>query len=51
MQWLDLVDAWVACKHKLVCDTKLDGLAFELVGVQALFNTLSLFAKQVKKCV
>jgi hypothetical protein len=51
MQWLDLVDAWVVCKCKLVCDTKLDGLAFEFIGVQTLFNTLLPFAKQIKKCV
>jgi len=33
MQWLDLVDAWVACKCRLVYDTKLDGLTFELIGM------------------
>jgi len=47
MQWLNLVDAWVACKCKLVCNTKLDGLAFELRGVRALLNTPLPFIKQV----
>ncbi len=45
------MDAWVACKCKLVCDTKLDGLAFELIGVRTLHNTPLPFSKQVKKCV
>jgi hypothetical protein len=51
MQWLDLMDAWIGCKPKLVCDTKFDGLAFELIGVQTLFNTPLFCVKQIKKCV
>ncbi len=45
------MDAWVVCKHKLICDTKLDDLVFKLIGVRTLLNTLLPFAKQIKKCV
>ncbi len=45
------MDAWVACKHKLICDTKLDGLVFEFIDVRTLLNTLLPFVKQIKKCV
>lgn len=45
------MDAWVTCKCRLICDTKLDGLTFELIGMQTLFNTPLLFVKQVFKCV
>jgi hypothetical protein len=51
MQWLDPMDAWVACKCRLVYDTKFDGLTFELINMQALYNTLLLYVKQVKKYV
>jgi hypothetical protein len=33
MQWLDLMDAWVACKHGLVYGIKLDDFAFELTSM------------------
>lgn len=45
------MDAWVTCKCRLVCDTKLDCSTFELIGMQTLFNTPLLFVKQVFKCV
>lgn len=51
MQWLDLMDAWVACKRRLVCDTKPNDSTFELIDMQASLDTLVLFAKQFFKCI
>jgi hypothetical protein len=41
---MDPVDAWVACKSRLVCDTKPNDSTFELIGMRILPNTLVFFA-------
>jgi len=51
MQWLDPMDALVACKGGLVYYTKPNGFAFELTNMQTLPITPLLFAKQFKKWV
>ncbi len=48
---MDLMDAWVTCKCRLVCDTKPNDSTFELIGMQASLDTLVLFAKQLKNCI
>jgi hypothetical protein len=39
MHWLKPINAWVACKHGLICGTKLDVTSFELTSMQALPKT------------
>ncbi len=45
------MDAWVACKCGLVCDTKPNDSTFELKGMRISFDTLVLFAEQFQKCI
>jgi hypothetical protein len=51
MQCLDQVDAWVVCKHGLVCGIELNGTSFELTSMQTLLNTLFLSATHFLKCI
>jgi len=51
MQWLDPMDAWVACKSGLVRDTKPNDSTFELIGMRILPDALVFFATQFFKCI
>ncbi len=45
------MDAWVACKHGLVCNTNPNGSTFELTCLRTLLNTPLQIAKKFKKWV